>query len=91
MALILRSSFLALDSYANDPQWCMNKRSAEVWYTSSATLEVGQSPPWWTFGIGYSSMICCVDGTDIDMCNFSGEAEECGGRVVRGICHPAPF
>jgi len=89
LAIFLASSFISVNSMANDSQWCMNKKSAEVWYTSSATLEIGSSPPWWSFGIGYESMICCVDGTDMDMCNYSNEDEECVRRVVRGICHPA--
>lgn len=84
---ILLLTMTSLSSISFASEWCSNQKSAELWYNSSRTLGVGETP-WVTWG--WSSMVCCVNGTDMDQCNKSLENDECAPRVVRGICMPIP-
>lgn len=61
-----------------------NFRRAEQWYNSkiSGGISVSEKPGFWVSG-DWVSIMCCVNGTDMDACNFNIEDSECARRVER--------
>ena len=61
-----------------------NFKKEERWYNSkiSGGLSVSEKPGFWVSG-DWVSMMCCVNGTDMDACNFELEDSECAKRVER--------
>jgi hypothetical protein len=70
--------------------WCQNLKSATVWYRASWSASMGvtltepslllQATQTWV------SMVCCIQGTDMDACNKGEENSECSARVTRPAC-----
>lgn len=60
---------LASDEIANG--FYRNFKSATVWYNSdiSGGIAVNEKPGFWVSG-NWKSMVCCVNATDMDACNF---------------------
>lgn len=61
-----------------------NFKKETVWYNSeiSGGATVSEKPGFWVSGT-WKSMVCCVNGTDMDACNFNLEDSECASRVTR--------
>ena len=61
-----------------------NFKKETVWYNSEIAggAAVNEKPGFWVSGT-WKSMVCCVNGTDMDACNFNLEDSECASRVTR--------
>ena len=60
-----------------------NFRRATVWInTSQSTGFRLDRPFFWWLGT-WTSIVCCVNGTDMDGCNFNLEDSQCAQRVIR--------
>jgi hypothetical protein len=63
-----------------DGKLCRNFKSSPCWYVSGGQATIG-STPWWANN--YTVITCCVNGADIDGCDFSMENKECEQKVTR--------
>ena len=81
---LIKQNLDALASGEPGDGFCKNFKSATVWYNSdvSGGAAVSEKPSIWVSGT-WKSMICCVNATDMDACNFLLEESECARRVVR--------
>ncbi|GKG75597.1 hypothetical protein DXA15_13000 [Parabacteroides sp. AM58-2XD] len=81
---LMKKNLEALASGELGKGFYKNFKSATVWYNSdvSGGLAVSEKPSVFVSG-NWKSMICCVNGTDMDACNFLLENSECARRVVR--------
>lgn len=67
----------------SNPTHTSNFRRATVWInTSQSTGFRLDRPFFWWLG-SWTSIVCCVNGTDMDGCNFSLEDSQCAQRVTR--------
>ncbi|HPB34961.1 MAG: hypothetical protein ACOX59_04810 [Bacteroidales bacterium] len=70
--------------------WCQNFKSSTVWYRESwsASMGVTLTEPslWLQITQNWVSMVCCVQGTDMDACDMDEENSECSARVIRPAC-----
>lgn len=62
-----------------------NWRAETVWYrsTTSSGIQISYSQPSWYMGSGWTSIVCCLVGADIDGCDFSKEEKKCETIVQR--------
>ena len=71
--------------------WCKNFKSATVWYISGSSVSTGVSltEPGVIAQLMYdwTSMVCCIEGTDMDACDMNCENDECKRRVTRPACN----
>jgi hypothetical protein len=79
--------FLALFSFPfnSKAEWCENFKSGDIWYIESLGISTSTTP---LFEFLYTRIKCCLQGTDMDACNNSLEADECSQYAVRPPCSP---
>ena len=60
-----------------------NFRRATVWINTSQSTGFSLDRPFFWWLGSWTSIVCCVNGTDMDGCNFSVEDSQCAQRVIR--------
>ncbi len=65
-----------------------NFKSRDVWFrsSSSAIIDIKLKNPGFSFGTSWNHIKCCLQGTDMDGCDFSLENSDCK-RVVDRPAH----
>ena len=84
MPELMRANLEALSESENQYH-IPNFKSGNVWVLThlNGRVEVSYEAPSWTFIGDEEKYKCCVNGTDMDACDFSKEDSQCAQYVVR--------
>lgn len=84
MPELMRANLEALSQGENQTH-ISNFKSGDVWVLTSlsGSITVSFEQPSWTFIGKKDRFRCCVNGTDMDTCDFSKEDPQCAQYEVR--------
>ena len=84
MSPLMRANLEAL-SQGESQTHISNFKSGYVWVLThlNGRVEVSYEAPSWTFIGKKNRFRCCVNGTDMDACDFSKEDSQCAQYEVR--------
>ena len=66
-------------------EYVRNFKSGDVWLVGNINMgiSVHYTKPSLNFGVNIEKIKCCLNGTDMDACNFSLEDSKCAQYVTR--------
>lgn len=85
MSDLMRANLEVLTQTESSNTMVRNFKSSDVWIVTGLTgqISIHLTDPGFTFGGTKTRYKCCIQGTDMDGCDFSKENAECAQYVIR--------
>lgn len=85
MTDLMRANMEVLTQNESSNTLVRNFKSSDVWIVTSLTgqISIHFTDPGIVFGATKTRYKCCIQGTDMDGCDFSKENTECAQYIIR--------